>query len=136
MYISHTIICFFAYKNFRQALECHMKIVYTVAVYIVKTKFLQIKIHSTKKHAWWYWCTWWTCWIPGGQYDPPIIWVILDGVNDLSQLVYALPRVVGVHVLVRCSKMAPLKPVHWAQITCMSGGEGRFEPFKTPGHFN
>jgi len=46
--------------------------------------------------------------VPSAEEDTTIVGVCLDGVNNLSELVHSLPRVVGVHVRVFCSEVTPL----------------------------
>jgi hypothetical protein len=58
--------------------------------------------------------------IPSRQDDAAILWIVLDLVNALRQLVHALPGVVGVHVHVFRAKVTPLEPVHGAKIAFCS----------------
>ena len=55
--------------------------------------------------------------VPCTEQDPAIGGVVLDLVNDFTQLVNALTGVVGVAVLVFCAKVSPLEAVDWTQIT-------------------
>ena len=55
--------------------------------------------------------------VPGGEDDAAVHGIILDGVNDLLQLVNALSSVVGVHVDVFGAKVPPLEAIHGPQIT-------------------
>ena len=57
-----------------------------------------------------------TCRIPSAHNDPPIRRVVLDLVDDLSQLIHALTRIVVLARLVRRAEMPPLKSVHRTQI--------------------
>ena len=58
-----------------------------------------------------------TDWVPGRHDDPPIVRVCLDGVYDLCQLIHPLPAVVSVHINIFGTKVTPLEPIHWTEIT-------------------
>mmetsp|Transcript_9146 Transcript_9146/g.19000 ORF Transcript_9146/g.19000 Transcript_9146/m.19000 type:complete len:214 (+) Transcript_9146:89-730(+) len=55
--------------------------------------------------------------IPGAQENSAVFWIVLDLVDALGKLVNTLPGVVGVHVLVFRSKMAPLEPIDGSKVT-------------------
>ena len=51
--------------------------------------------------------------------------ICFDGVDALSELINALPRVVGVFGYVGGSKVAPLKAVHGTEITHFASGKAQ-----------
>ena len=57
--------------------------------------------------------------VPGGQHDAPVGRVVLQQAHHLSQLVHALPAVVGVAVGVGRPKVAPLEAVDGAQVALL-----------------
>ena len=57
-----------------------------------------------------------TCRVPSAHDDPPIGRVVLDLVNDLSQLIHTLTGIIVLARLVRRAEMPPLESVHWTQI--------------------
>ncbi len=59
-----------------------------------------------------------THWIPGRHDDATVIRTSVDSINDLSQLVHTLPRIVSMHVRISRSKVPPLEPIHWSKVTC------------------
>ena len=58
-----------------------------------------------------------TWWIPSTDDNPTVVWVGLDGVNDLSQLVHSLAGVVGMHVNVLGTKVSPLEAINRTKVT-------------------
>ncbi len=64
--------------------------------------------------------------IPGAQDQAPVLWVGLDAGDDTGQLIHSLACVVCMHALVFCSKMPPLEPVHWPQVTLLPAGCRKF----------
>jgi hypothetical protein len=60
------------------------------------------------------------CGIPCTQYDPSIIWVIPQLVDDFSQLIDSLTRIIcpGIHVL--RAEMPPLEPIYRPQVAFFS----------------
>lgn len=54
--------------------------------------------------------------VPGTHDDPAIIWVVLQFVYDLGQLINTLAGIVGLGILVLGTKVTPLKAVDGAQI--------------------
>ena len=61
--------------------------------------------------------------VPRRQDDPPVIGVVLELVDDLGQLVDALPRVVRLRIDVLGAKVPPLKAVDGAQVADLAVGE-------------
>lgn len=87
--------------------------------------------------------------VPGTQDEPPVVWIRLDGVDDLLQLVDTLSCIICqrsfkseykslqqmennevesekrtcVHICILCTKVPPLETVHGAQVTLLSAGE-------------
>ena len=58
--------------------------------------------------------------VPGGQDDASVRRLRFDRLDHLGELVVALPRVVGVHGGVVGAKVAPLEPVHGAEVHLLS----------------
>ena len=58
-----------------------------------------------------------TDWAPS-PHDSPVVWVGIDGVDDLNQLVHPLTTVVRVHVNVIRSEVTPLEAIHWTKVAC------------------
>ena len=65
-----------------------------------------------------------TCWIPCTQDDPSISRILLDLLDTLPQLIYALSLIVRITVLVLCSEVPPLKPVDRTEIDRSLGRTG------------
>jgi hypothetical protein len=61
-----------------------------------------------------------TCWVPGSEDDAPVVWLGLDLLHHLFELVHPLSGVVGVHVLVARAKVAPLEAVHRAEVALLA----------------
>ena len=59
-----------------------------------------------------------TRWVPCGHDDAPVIRVSFYLVYDVLQLVYSVATVVSMHILVLSSKMTPLEPIYWSQVSC------------------
>mmetsp|Transcript_27304 Transcript_27304/g.73803 ORF Transcript_27304/g.73803 Transcript_27304/m.73803 type:complete len:383 (+) Transcript_27304:427-1575(+) len=57
------------------------------------------------------------CGVPSGEQQAAVVGVGFDARDEVCQLVHTLACVVGVHVLVLCSKVPPLEAVHWPQVT-------------------
>ena len=55
--------------------------------------------------------------VPSAHDNAAWIRTVAHQVDDLFQLIHTLTRVVCVHVLVFCTAVAPLKPIHWAKVT-------------------
>ena len=55
--------------------------------------------------------------VPSAHDNAAWIRIVAHQVDDLFQLIHTLTRVVCVHVLVLCTAVAPLKPIHWAKVT-------------------
>ena len=55
--------------------------------------------------------------VPSAHDDPPVVGVGLDGVDDLSQLIYPLSAVVSMHVHVLGPKVPPLEAIHRTEVT-------------------
>lgn len=54
--------------------------------------------------------------IPRTQYNPPIIRIMLQLMYNLRQLIYSLPRIIGLSVHVLGAEMAPLETVDRTQV--------------------
>lgn len=71
--------------------------------------FRQEKVRLTKN--------WLTFGIPSRHDDPAVFGIILDGFNNLCELIDPLSRVVGILVNVRRTEMSPLETVDGSQVT-------------------
>ena len=54
--------------------------------------------------------------IPRRQDNAAIFRIVLNFVNAFAQLIHPLTGVVGVHINILGTKVAPLEPVHWPQV--------------------
>mmetsp|Transcript_22694 Transcript_22694/g.73459 ORF Transcript_22694/g.73459 Transcript_22694/m.73459 type:complete len:215 (-) Transcript_22694:1002-1646(-) len=61
--------------------------------------------------------------VPGGEDDPPVVRLLLDRLDDLSDLVHPLPGIVGVHILVLCAKVPPLPTVDGPEVALLPVGQ-------------
>ena len=55
--------------------------------------------------------------VPSAHDNAAWIRIVAHQVDDLFQLIHTLTRVVCAHILVLCTAVAPLKPIHWAKVT-------------------
>ena len=58
--------------------------------------------------------------IPRTQYDPPIIWFVLQLINDLCQLIDSLASVIRLRVHILGAEMPPLETIDRSQISYFS----------------
>lgn len=55
--------------------------------------------------------------IPSTHDDSTIVARVLDLINDFSELINPLPRIISLTINILRPKMSPLKPIHRSQIT-------------------
>lgn len=58
--------------------------------------------------------------IPRTHHDPPIKGIPAEGIDDLLQLVHALPRIIRMHVPVLGPKVPPLKSINGTQVALLT----------------
>lgn len=54
--------------------------------------------------------------IPSAEHYPPIRRIVLDGIHHPRELIHSFPLIIILARPVLCPEMAPLEPIHWAQI--------------------
>lgn len=63
--------------------------------------------------------------IPSREKDPAVVWVGLECMDDVSNLIIALASVIGVTIDVFGAEMTPLEPINGTQIAFASVGESQ-----------
>ena len=61
--------------------------------------------------------------VPGGHDDPPVFRTVLDLAYAIGELIDTLSGIVGVHVDVLGTKVAPLKAVHRPKVAFFTVAE-------------
>lgn len=58
--------------------------------------------------------------VPGTQNQPSALWVGLDVVDEVLELVNTFSMIVCVHIDIWCIPMSPLKTINWTKISFLS----------------
>mmetsp|Transcript_6937 Transcript_6937/g.11704 ORF Transcript_6937/g.11704 Transcript_6937/m.11704 type:complete len:221 (+) Transcript_6937:67-729(+) len=56
-------------------------------------------------------------WVPSTHHNPPVLGVVDNLINAISQLIHTLSSIVSMHIFVLGTKMTPLESIHRSQIT-------------------